>query len=435
MTSTALMRLRALDDGRGVHHKNNKLVSDPENIANALELREDNIGIERSHIFDSISVYSMCIERAIYNVRHGCISRGFNNCNLFGKVALKKNEKRVCEKTHDYVHTALASSPWGDNAGRLSCTMVQRKNDSVTRKTRENEIKKGSKGCFMGVVRESGGVRGKVGSCDVGGASAAPVGADVAREKRTAAKKLPPPPAHAMFESRDMSRDKYIVKKNASGVWSLSYGVGLNGGRVEGFPSPPVVFLLQYSLIANFPCAIILGVFESKNTVTDGNVITTAAYMIDDENEIMMGELMKELKLMKVRKADEYDRVSSEMLEGGGVVVANLLYQLFKLKRDRCVTSRKLRTPLYRLFRTLARALDSGGTRQIVKSESSSRHLYPCRSQHLSHHPEIMQIFASFVAKSRAAIILIIAALINTTEFLSIGQIIRHPPSTKLPDH
>ncbi|GBP71073.1 hypothetical protein EVAR_49411_1 [Eumeta japonica] len=45
-----------------------------------------------------------------------------------------------------------------------------------------------------------------------------------------------------------------------------------------------------------------------------------------------MDEIMKVLKCMKVRKAAEYARVSSEMLRGSEDVVATLLQQLFNKK-------------------------------------------------------------------------------------------------------
>ncbi|GBP70996.1 hypothetical protein EVAR_57763_1 [Eumeta japonica] len=61
----------------------------------------------------------------------------------------------------------------------------------------------------------------------------------------------------------------------------------------------------------------------------DDNVNATK-YMIDDENEseITMDEILKALKCTKVGKAPGYDRVSSEMLRGGGGIVASLVYQV-----------------------------------------------------------------------------------------------------------
>ncbi|GBP63513.1 RWD domain-containing protein 1 [Eumeta japonica] len=63
--------------------------------------------------------------------------------------------------------------------------------------------------------------------------------------------------------------------------------------------------------------------------VTDN--VTVTEYMIDDgnESEITIDEIMKALKCMKVGKAAGYDRVTSEMLRGGGGVVTSLLYQPF----------------------------------------------------------------------------------------------------------
>ncbi|GBP39899.1 hypothetical protein EVAR_83034_1 [Eumeta japonica] len=60
--------------------------------------------------------------------------------------------------------------------------------------------------------------------------------------------------------------------------------------------------------------------------------LTATEYMIDDGNEssITMDEIIKAIKHMNVRKSAGYDRISSEMLRGGGDVVASLLYQLFK---------------------------------------------------------------------------------------------------------
>ncbi|GBP86180.1 hypothetical protein EVAR_64078_1 [Eumeta japonica] len=57
--------------------------------------------------------------------------------------------------------------------------------------------------------------------------------------------------------------------------------------------------------------------------------VTAIDYTIDDENEIMMDEIMKALISIKVGKAAGYNRVSSEMLRGGGGIWASLLYQLF----------------------------------------------------------------------------------------------------------
>ncbi|GBP53546.1 Transposon TX1 uncharacterized 149 kDa protein [Eumeta japonica] len=63
-----------------------------------------------------------------------------------------------------------------------------------------------------------------------------------------------------------------------------------------------------------------VGKFQDQNikredTVVD-DIITATAYMIDDRNqsEIMMDEIMKALKRMKVGKTTGYDKVSSEML-------------------------------------------------------------------------------------------------------------------------
>ncbi|GBP92231.1 hypothetical protein EVAR_64414_1 [Eumeta japonica] len=69
---------------------------------------------------------------------------------------------------------------------------------------------------------------------------------------------------------------------------------------------------------------------ESTDTVADDNV-TATEYMIDDgnESEITMNEIMKALKRMKVGKAAGYDELLSEMLRGGGDIVASVLYQLF----------------------------------------------------------------------------------------------------------
>ncbi|GBP69808.1 hypothetical protein EVAR_51971_1 [Eumeta japonica] len=52
---------------------------------------------------------------------------------------------------------------------------------------------------------------------------------------------------------------------------------------------------------------------------------------IDDENEseTTMDEIIKALKRMKVGQAAKFDRLTLEMLRGGGDTVAILLYQLF----------------------------------------------------------------------------------------------------------
>ncbi|GBP93213.1 hypothetical protein EVAR_46934_1 [Eumeta japonica] len=61
-------------------------------------------------------------------------------------------------------------------------------------------------------------------------------------------------------------------------------------------------------------------IFACKEIVADDN-ITTIEHIIDDRNEsqITMDKIMKALKRMKVGKAAEYDRVSSEILRSGEV--------------------------------------------------------------------------------------------------------------------
>ncbi|GBP52396.1 hypothetical protein EVAR_4679_1 [Eumeta japonica] len=75
---------------------------------------------------------------------------------------------------------------------------------------------------------------------------------------------------------------------------------------------------------------IIESIFACGDTVADDNV-TATEYMIDDgnESEITMDEIMKALKRTKVGKAAVYDRVSSEMLRGGGCIMGSLLHQFF----------------------------------------------------------------------------------------------------------
>ncbi|GBP83945.1 hypothetical protein EVAR_66515_1 [Eumeta japonica] len=67
-------------------------------------------------------------------------------------------------------------------------------------------------------------------------------------------------------------------------------------------------------------------VFAREDTVADDNV-TATGYIIDDGNvtEIKIDKIIKALKRIKVGKAAGYDRVSSEMLRGGGGIVASLL--------------------------------------------------------------------------------------------------------------
>ncbi|GBP35088.1 hypothetical protein EVAR_28285_1 [Eumeta japonica] len=48
-----------------------------------------------------------------------------------------------------------------------------------------------------------------------------------------------------------------------------------------------------------------------------------------------MDEIMKALKPMKIGKAAGYERVSSEILRGGGRTVVDLLYELF----NKCLKS------------------------------------------------------------------------------------------------
>ncbi|GBP61784.1 hypothetical protein EVAR_96029_1 [Eumeta japonica] len=64
-----------------------------------------------------------------------------------------------------------------------------------------------------------------------------------------------------------------------------------------------------------------------KVLVADDNV-TATEYMIDDgnESEMTIDEIVEALERMKVEKAAGYDRVSSEILGGGGGIVASLLY-------------------------------------------------------------------------------------------------------------
>ncbi|GBP15372.1 hypothetical protein EVAR_80549_1 [Eumeta japonica] len=69
---------------------------------------------------------------------------------------------------------------------------------------------------------------------------------------------------------------------------------------------------------------------ELERIKVDDNVIATE-YIIHkgNESEIAMDEIMKALNRTKVGKAAGYDKVSLEMLRGGGPIVASLLYQLF----------------------------------------------------------------------------------------------------------
>ncbi|GBP11106.1 hypothetical protein EVAR_79765_1 [Eumeta japonica] len=68
----------------------------------------------------------------------------------------------------------------------------------------------------------------------------------------------------------------------------------------------------------------------TNDTVANDSVITTECTIDDgNESEITMDEIMKALKRMKVGKAAGCDKVSSEMLRGGGGIVASLLYQFF----------------------------------------------------------------------------------------------------------
>ncbi|GBP81776.1 Vesicular glutamate transporter 3 [Eumeta japonica] len=62
-------------------------------------------------------------------------------------------------------------------------------------------------------------------------------------------------------------------------------------------------------------------VFACEDTVADDNV-TATEYMIDDKNEskIMINQITKALKRMKVRKAAGYDRLLSKMLRGVGEI-------------------------------------------------------------------------------------------------------------------
>ncbi|GBP79039.1 hypothetical protein EVAR_56654_1 [Eumeta japonica] len=72
--------------------------------------------------------------------------------------------------------------------------------------------------------------------------------------------------------------------------------------------------------------------FRANDPVADG-IVTATECMIEDgkEKEIAMDQIMKVLKRMKAGKAGKtfgkYDRVSSEMLRGGGSIVIVLLYK------------------------------------------------------------------------------------------------------------
>ncbi|GBP81251.1 Myotubularin-related protein 6 [Eumeta japonica] len=61
-------------------------------------------------------------------------------------------------------------------------------------------------------------------------------------------------------------------------------------------------------------------IFACEDTVAD-DTVTATEYMMDDQNEITMDEIMKALKRMKVGTAAGYNRVSSEMPKGDGGTV------------------------------------------------------------------------------------------------------------------
>ncbi|GBP05348.1 hypothetical protein EVAR_76776_1 [Eumeta japonica] len=71
--------------------------------------------------------------------------------------------------------------------------------------------------------------------------------------------------------------------------------------------------------------------------------------MIDhgNESEIAMDEIVKALKSMKVEKA----RVSSEMLRGGGGIVASLLYQFCKCWKSHRVPNDWCKTVILHLYK------------------------------------------------------------------------------------
>ncbi|GBP34112.1 hypothetical protein EVAR_28246_1 [Eumeta japonica] len=71
-------------------------------------------------------------------------------------------------------------------------------------------------------------------------------------------------------------------------------------------------------------------IFPCKDTVAD-DYVTATENMIDDgkDSKITMDEIMRALKCMKFGRAARYDRVSLEMLRGGGGIVARQLHQLF----------------------------------------------------------------------------------------------------------
>ncbi|GBP33006.1 hypothetical protein EVAR_82844_1 [Eumeta japonica] len=69
-----------------------------------------------------------------------------------------------------------------------------------------------------------------------------------------------------------------------------------------------------------------------SSSIADDNVAATECEMDDgNESEITMDKIMKALKQIKLGKTADFDRLWSEMLRGGGSIVANLLYQLFKI--------------------------------------------------------------------------------------------------------
>ncbi|CAG9108979.1 unnamed protein product [Plutella xylostella] len=92
--------------------------------------------------------------------------------------------------------------------------------------------------------------------------------------------------------------------------------------------------------------------FESTDCMTVSDVEVESERIIDEEYKISMKEIMDALKRIKVGKSAGYDRVSLEMLRGGGGVAASELYQLFNecwrcgtVPRDWC---RTVIVPLYK---------------------------------------------------------------------------------------
>ncbi|GBP15443.1 Mini-chromosome maintenance complex-binding protein [Eumeta japonica] len=153
------------------------------------------------------------------------------------------------------------------------------------------------------------------------------------------------------FPLPDVSSQSCLIKRRGSSSVTSSSPEERNKNWRSSFPYSECVWRDDDGHLLNEKNNVkerwknyFLSIFACEDTVADDNV-TSTEYMIDDANksEITMDEIMKALKCMKVRKF-KYDIVMSDMLRGGGGIVARCVRQgclalpwLFNLFMDSCL--------------------------------------------------------------------------------------------------